>query len=67
MDSFWGNTYVVSTDGSSVADGPGILPVTLRQGMRFRIHSYADEHIVQDWYYVWDHPAEKNGLYIVVR
>ena len=67
LDDFGYRTVVFDVDGERVGSLPGILSVTLYKGMRFTIHGWTDEFVVERWEMHLGHEDELAGLRIVVR
>ena len=60
-------TYLYDTNGESLGDVTGLLPITLFKGMAFTIHGYDCQYKVVDWNYHHGPPDEGAGLRIILE
>jgi len=59
-------TYFLDLDGMQLGSLPGLLPITLREGMKVTIHGDSHEYEVVDWAFHLGHPDERAGLGITL-
>jgi hypothetical protein len=60
------NTYFYDTEGNRLGSAEGILPISLRKGMKITIHGYSDTYEVSNWEYHHGQPDEEAGLKIIL-
>lgn len=63
----YSSTLFLDTDGTRLAEEPGILPIPLYQGMKITIHGHSSAFEVIEWNYHPGHPDEGAGLRIILR
>ena len=61
------STHFENSNGDPLGDAPGLLPISLRQGMQITIEGHPQKFTVVDWRFHQGHPADKGGLTIVLE
>jgi len=59
-------TYFLDLDGIQLGSLPGLLPITLYEGMKITIHGDPHEYEIVDWGFHLGHPDERAGLRITL-